>query len=238
MSATTSSLRVSSSLRLFELRTHLHSEAFMGNTQKLIEQAYSAFNNRDIDSAMALMSENVSWPKASEGGRVVGKGEIRSYWTRQWQEFDPHVEPLEFVDQVGSQTHVRVHQLVKSRGRSMLDLFHTLQDMQSWGVSLVAQTGLQFDLRSAQGKLIASLMAALAEFERDLLRERVRSGIAAARKRGVVFGRRPGQRIKADRFAPKVLELVSEGQSYREISHRLGLSKNTVLDIVKRDRAA
>jgi len=72
-------------------------------------------------------------------------------------------------------------------GRSMLDLFHTLQDLQSWGVSLVAQTGLQFDLRSAQGKLIASLMAALAEFERDLLRERVRSGIAAARKRGVVF---------------------------------------------------
>jgi hypothetical protein len=60
-------------------------------------------------------------------------------------------------------------------GRSMLDLFHTLQDLQSWDVSLVAQTGLQFDLRSsAQGKLIASLMAALAEFERDLLRERVR----------------------------------------------------------------
>jgi len=76
-------------------------------------------------------------------------------------------------------------------GRSMLDLFHTLQDLQSWNVSLVAQTGLQFDLRSAQGKLIASLMAALAEFERDLLRERVRSGIAAAQKRGVVFGRRP-----------------------------------------------
>src|SRR6202030_4585356 len=74
-------------------------------------------------------------------------------------------------------------------GRSMLDLFHTLQDLQAWGVSLVAQTGLQFDLRSAQGKLIASLMAALAEFERDL-------GIAAAKKRGAVFGRRPGKRIK------------------------------------------
>ena len=43
-------------------------------------------------------------------------------------------------------------------GRSMLDLFHTLQDLQAWGVSLVAQTGLQFDLHSAQGKLIASLM--------------------------------------------------------------------------------
>jgi putative DNA-invertase from lambdoid prophage Rac len=54
----------------------------------------------------------------------------------------------------------------------------------------------------------------------------------------VVFGRRPGQRIKADRYAPKVLKLVAENQSYREISHRLGLSKNTILDIVKRDRAA
>ena len=75
------------------------------------------------------------------------------------------------------------------------------------------------------------------KFGRDLLRERVRSGIAAARKRGVVFGRRPGQRLKADRSASKVLKLVGEGQSYREISHRLGLSKNTVLDIVKRDRA-
>jgi putative DNA-invertase from lambdoid prophage Rac len=62
-------------------------------------------------------------------------------------------------------------------GRSMLDLFHTLQDLQAWDVSLVAQTGLPFDLRTAQGKLITSLMAALAEFERDLLRERVRSGM-------------------------------------------------------------
>lgn len=42
-------------------------------------------------------------------------------------------------------------------GRSMLDLFHILQDLQAWDVSLVAQTGLQFDLRSAQGKLIATL---------------------------------------------------------------------------------
>jgi putative DNA-invertase from lambdoid prophage Rac len=110
---------------------------------------------------------------------------------------------------------------------------HPLQDFQAWAI---AHTGLQFDLRSAQGKLIASLMAALAEFDRDLLRERVRSGIAAARKRGVLLGRRPGQRTTADHYAPKVLKLVGEGQSYREISHRLGLSRNTVLDIFKRVR--
>ena len=45
------------------------------------------------------------------------------------------------------------------------------------------------------------------------------------------------ERVKADCFAPKVLKLVGDGQSYREISHRLELSKNTALDIVKRDRA-
>jgi len=123
-------------------------------------------------------------------------------------------------------------------GRSMLIIFRALQDLQVWGVLLVAQTGIQFDLRSAQGKLIASLNAALAEFERDLLRERVRSGIAAAQKCGVVFAGRLGYRVKADRFAPKVLKPVSESQSYREINHRLRLSKNIVLDIVKRDRAA
>ena len=92
----------------------------MSNTQTLIAQAYSAFNRRDIDGALLLMSDNVSWPKASEGGRVVGKEEIRSYWTRQWKEFDPRVEPMEIIDQTGGVTEVRVHQLVKSVGGDVL----------------------------------------------------------------------------------------------------------------------
>ena len=86
----------------------------MTDTKTLIAQAYSAFNQRDIDGALALMNENVSWPKASEGGRVVGKDEIREYWTRQWQEFNPHVEPIEIAAGDAGKTDVRVHQLVKS----------------------------------------------------------------------------------------------------------------------------
>jgi DNA invertase Pin-like site-specific DNA recombinase len=121
-------------------------------------------------------------------------------------------------------------------GRSMLDLVHTLHDLQARGVSLIAQTGWQFDLSTPQGKLIASLMAALAEFERDLLRERIRSGLAAAKARGTLLGRRPGQRIKADRLTPKVLEYVKAGWSYREIGRALQISKNTVTEIVKRHR--
>ena len=86
----------------------------MADTKTMIEQAYSAFNRRDIDGALALMTEDVSWPKASEGGKVVGKEEIRGYWTRQWGEFDPHVEPLAMTEAEGGRIRVRVHQLVKS----------------------------------------------------------------------------------------------------------------------------
>ena len=86
----------------------------MADTKTLIERAYSAFNKRDIDGALALMTQDVSWPKASEGSRVVGKEEIRAYWTRQWGEFDPHVEPLAMTEEDGGRIRVRVHQLVKS----------------------------------------------------------------------------------------------------------------------------
>jgi ketosteroid isomerase-like protein len=86
----------------------------MTGTRSMIEQAYSAFNQRDIDGALALMTQDVSWPKASEGGKVIGKDEIRAYWLRQWSEFDPHVEPLALTDEGESRIRVRVRQLVKS----------------------------------------------------------------------------------------------------------------------------
>ena len=121
-------------------------------------------------------------------------------------------------------------------GRSTIDLIETLQELHGWNVSLIAQTGLQFDLNTPQGRLIAHIMASLAEFERDLVRERVRSGVAAAKARGQKFGRQPGQRVKADKLGPKVLQMVSDGYSYRKIADSLNLSKTTVNDIVKRHR--
>lgn len=123
-------------------------------------------------------------------------------------------------------------------GRSTLDLIQTLQDLQTWDVSLIAQTGLQFDLATPQGRLIAQLMAALAEFERDLVSERVRSGLAAAKAGGKVLGRQSGQRIKSDLLAPKVMQMVENKVSYRTIAHDLKLSKTTVTEIVKRHRQA
>ena len=121
-------------------------------------------------------------------------------------------------------------------GRSTQDLMDTLGQLASWDVSLIAQTGLTFDLSTPQGKLIANLMASLAEFEHDLLRERVRSGVAAAKARGQRFGRRPGYR-PSDKHATEVMRLIEEeGYSQRRAAERLGISKTTVNEIVKRSR--
>src|SRR5215475_10986763 len=73
-------------------------------------------------------------------------------------------------------------------------------------VSVLAQTGLSFDLSTASGKLMRTIMAGLAEFERDLIRDRVKSGLAAARSRGVTLGRQLGQR-PSDKKAKRVIQL-------------------------------
>lgn len=93
----------------------------------LIHAAYAAFNRRDIDGVLALMTESVNWPRASEEGRAIGKEEIRAYWTRQWKEFDPHVEPMEITGGEDGRIHVRVHQIVKTLGGDLLfdgDVWH------------------------------------------------------------------------------------------------------------------
>ena len=91
-------------------------------------------------------------------------------------------------------------------GRSTLDLLETLRDLEARRVSMIALSGMTFDLSSAAGRMMATVLAGIAEFERDLLRERVRSGLAAAKARGKKLGR------------------------------ELELSKNTVAGIVKRAR--
>ncbi len=97
------------------------------DTKALMAHIYAAFNQRDIDCTLVLMSETVDWPKASEGGRIVGKKEIRAYWTRQWAEFNPHVEPIEVIDRNDGKTDVKVHQLVKTLDGKVLsdqDVWH------------------------------------------------------------------------------------------------------------------
>lgn len=122
-------------------------------------------------------------------------------------------------------------------GRSTVDLLQTLQELESQRVSVIALSGMTFDLSNAVGRMMATVIAGIAEFERDLMGERIKSGLAAAKARGRPLGRQAGQRPKSDRLAPKVLVLAAQGRSYRLIGRELGLSKNTVAEIVKRARA-
>lgn len=122
-------------------------------------------------------------------------------------------------------------------GRSTQDLVDSLNDLQVWGVSLIALNGMTFDLSTAQGKLMAQLMSVLAEFERDLLRERVRSGMAAAKARGVTFGRQAGFAPTQRRKGALILSKRNEGKSIRVIAQELEISTATVQRVLKRGKA-
>jgi putative DNA-invertase from lambdoid prophage Rac len=111
-------------------------------------------------------------------------------------------------------------------GRSTIDLINTLNDLHSWKVSLIAQTGMQFDLSTPAGNLMLTIMAGLAEFERSLIQERIKSGVANARSKGKVFGRKPGS--KADKYRNDIKLLNDEGKSIRTIATKLGIGKGLV----------
>jgi len=101
--------------------------------ENLIKKAYPAFNSRDIDTALSTFHAEVQWPKAFEGGYVRGHEEIRTYWTRQWSEINPTVEPIRFNERPNGTFEVTVHQVVKDlQGNIMFDgevkHIYTLED--------------------------------------------------------------------------------------------------------------
>ncbi|WP_396135628.1 recombinase family protein [Chamaesiphon sp. OTE_20_metabat_361] len=111
-------------------------------------------------------------------------------------------------------------------GRSTIDLMHTLNELGTYNVSLIAQTGMTFDLSTPHGKLIAQILSSMAEFERDLICERVRSGLANARAKGKKFGRRRGGKIQDS--CDRINELRAQKMSVRNIAATVGLSKSAI----------
>jgi nuclear transport factor 2 (NTF2) superfamily protein len=79
----------------------------------IIKTAYEGFNARDIDRVLEVMDPDIHWPKAFEGGHVVGQDAVRAYWTRQWTEINPIVEPRSIVELPDGRVEVLVNQLVK-----------------------------------------------------------------------------------------------------------------------------
>jgi hypothetical protein len=91
----------------------------------LLRTAYAAFNARDIDAALATMSPGVTWPKAFKGGFAQGHEDVRAYWTEQWSEIDPLVEPMSFHPEGGGRILVGVHQVVRDQTGAVLADGHT-----------------------------------------------------------------------------------------------------------------
>lgn len=87
---------------------------------ELLRAAYAAFNARDIDAALLLMTPDVAWPRAFKGGFVRGPGEVRAYWTEQWSEINPTVKPLAFHAEEAGRMLVEVHQVVRDLAGGLL----------------------------------------------------------------------------------------------------------------------
>lgn len=117
-------------------------------------------------------------------------------------------------------------------GRSTLDLIQTLTTLDHHGCHLDCLTGQSFDLSTAQGRLILSVLSALAQFERELIAERVKSGIAYARSQGKRIGRRKGDAPTCRDKRDKVFADRSTGMSIRSIAYKHRISPTTVQKIL------
>lgn len=111
--------------------------------------------------------------------------------------------------------------------RSITDLVASLEEFRVLGVAFVS-IHEQIDTGSPTGRVVFAVVAAMAEFEREILRERVKAGLARARERGVRLGRP----LKLD--ALEVLRLRRDGMSVRAIARSVGAPASTVADLLRR----
>jgi DNA invertase Pin-like site-specific DNA recombinase len=114
--------------------------------------------------------------------------------------------------------------------RSTTDLLRIVEDLDRRGVGLImlSMGGQQIDTRSPTGKLMVTLLAAIAEFERGLLLERQKEGVAKAKADGKYRGRKPTARAKA----AEVMRLDGEGLQRTEIARRVGIGVASVYRVL------
>ena len=112
--------------------------------------------------------------------------------------------------------------------RSVADLMKIIEHIKERNASLRI-LAMSLDTESATGKLMISLLASVAAFERDIMLERQREGIAKAKAAGKYKGRAPTARQKAD----QVMELLASGMTQTAAAAELGISRSSVQRIVR-----
>jgi DNA invertase Pin-like site-specific DNA recombinase len=112
-------------------------------------------------------------------------------------------------------------------GRSVTDLLTTLQELEHLGVGFVSLTEA-LDLTTPAGRAMAGLLAIFAQFEREILRERTRAGLAQAR----LNGKRLGRPITAGLHTAEIRKLYRAGIAKAEIARRLQIGRTSVRRIL------
>ncbi len=113
-------------------------------------------------------------------------------------------------------------------GRSLVDLVSTLQELTVLEVGFVSLSEA-LDLTTPSGRALAGMLAVFAEFERDILRDRVKAGIDQAKKDGKPHGRP----VTAGKLVPEMKQLRKEGLSKRAIARQLGVSRTSVIRLLR-----
>ena len=114
-------------------------------------------------------------------------------------------------------------------GRSLPHLVHVVDELLSRGIDVVSATEPHMDSTTPQGRLLRNIFASVAEYERELIRERVKAGLARARARGKRLGRPPREVDCA-----QVAALRHAGTSWRQIAQALAVPTSTVYRAVRR----
>ena len=112
-------------------------------------------------------------------------------------------------------------------GRSVTDLLTTLQELEHLGVGFVSLTEA-LDLSTPAGRAMAGLLSVFAQFEREILRDRTRAGLAHARQ----SGKRLGRPMTASLHAAEVRKLYRAGVSKSEIARRVQIGRTSVRRIL------
>ncbi|WP_426196458.1 nuclear transport factor 2 family protein [Massilia sp. DWR3-1-1] len=101
----------------------------MDRQQALVVRMYEDFNARQIDGVLAALASDVAWANGMDGGHVHGHAALRQYWTQQWAQISPHVQPVRFAQAADGALVVTVMQTVRDlAGQPLQDQAHGLHD--------------------------------------------------------------------------------------------------------------
>jgi DNA invertase Pin-like site-specific DNA recombinase len=174
--------------------------------------------------------------------------EVRGYVRRRW----PKAEVTEYLDKASGARFSRegldtlMREVRRGRvdvvvvykldrlGRSLQHLAQLIGEFEAHGTALVATSqGIDTSETNPAGRLQMHVLAAVAEFERSVIRERINAGLAAARERGVTLGRPR----TLDRHMHAVAKLSQKGISGRKIAARLNIPQGSVFAVLKRAKS-